>query len=117
MALTLPLDGGWDVVLDPAGDWVFTDADTSIAQDVASAIRTFIGECWYGVNLGLPYFESILGKRPPRSLLVDQIQQAAKTVANVATAQVTFLGLRNRVLTGVLIVTSTSNQTPLTVNF
>ena len=117
MALTLPLDTGWDVVLNPAGNWVFTDADSSIAQDVASAIRTFVGECWYNVSLGMPYFEAILGKHPPRSLLVDQIQKAALSVPDVSGVQVTFLGLRNRVLTGVVLVTSALNPQPITVTF
>lgn len=117
MALTLPLDSGWDVVLDPAGNWALAEPDISIAQDVASAIRTFAEECWYDVSLGLPYFEAILGKRPPRSLLIDQIQKAALTVAEVATVQVTFLGLRDRVLTGVVLITSTFNPQPLSVTF
>lgn len=117
MAKTLPLDGSWDVVLDPAGNWLLTDPDSSIAQDVASAIRTFLGECWYATDLGLPYFEQILGRRPPRSLLVSAIVQAAFTVQDVATAQVAFLGLRDRVITGTVLVTSSLNQSPITVTF
>lgn len=117
MAKTLPLSAAWDVVLDDLGSWSLTDSDTSIAQDVASAIRTFLGECWYGTNLGLPYFESILGRKPPRSLLVDQIRKAAFTVKDVAKVQVTFLGLKDRVVTGVVMVTSTSNPNPMKVTF
>ncbi len=117
MAKTLPLDGGWDVVLDPAGNWLLTDPDSSIAQDVASAIRTFLGECWYDNTLGLPYFESILGRRPPHSLLVSAITKAAFTVQDVATAQVTFLGIKDRALTGTVLLTSTFNPTSITVTF
>jgi hypothetical protein len=117
MAKTLPLSADWDLTLDPAGNLLLTDPDASIAQDVASAIRTFLGECWYDTTLGLPYFEAILGQRPPRSLVVDQIQQAALTVPDVASASVTFLGLKDRVLTGVVLVTRTTSATPLTVTF
>lgn len=117
MALTLPLSAGWDITLDPAGNLTLTDPDSSIAQDVASAIRTFRGECWYGTSLGLPYFEAILGRRPPRSLVVEQIQQAALTVPDVASASVTFLGLKDRVLTGAVLVTRATSATPLTVTF
>lgn len=117
MAKTLPLSPGWDVVLDAAGNWLLTDEDTSTAQDVASAIRTFLGECWYDTGLGLPYFQSILGQRPPRSLVVDKIQQAALTVADVVTAQVTFLGLKDRAVTGTVLVTRVNATTPVTVTF
>lgn len=117
MAKTLPLSPSWDVVLDAAGNWRLTDPDSSIAQDVASAIRTFLGECWYDTSLGLPYFQQILGRRPPRSLVVDQVRQAALTVPDVATAQVTFLGLKDRAVTGTVLVTSTANPNPVTVTF
>lgn len=117
MALTLPLTDDWDITLDPAGNLRLTDPDRSIAQDVASAIRTFRGECWYAAGLGLPYFESILGQRPPRSLVVDQIQRAALSVPDVASASVTFLGLRNRALTGAVLVMRAASPTPLTVTF
>lgn len=118
MAKTLPLSRlGWDLVLDPAGNLALTDPDTSIAQDVASAIRTFLGECWYDTALGLPYWQSILGKRPPSSLVTAKIQQAAFTVAEVASATVTALRLIDRQLTGTVIVTTTFNTQPVTVTF
>lgn len=117
MAKTLPLSANWDLILDPAGNWLMAEEDPSTAQDVASAIRTFLGECWYDLSLGLPYFEAILGQRPPRSLVVAKIQQAALTVPDVATAAVTFLGLKNRALTGVVLVTSARHANPITVTF
>src|SRR5690348_6146263 len=65
---TLPLDtSSWDLVLDSNGNLSLSGKDYSIAQDVASAIRTFKGECWYDVTLGLPYFQSVLGQYPPPS--------------------------------------------------
>src|SRR6185312_17504381 len=117
MAKTLPLDGGWDVILDPAGNWLLANPDSSIAQDVASAIRTFLGECWYDSTLGLPYFEQILGQRPPRSLVVSKIQREALRIPDVATAAVTLLGLKDRALTGVLQITRASGAAPITVTF
>lgn len=117
MARTLPLSAAWDLTLDPAGNLSLTDPDSSIAQDVASAIRTFLGECWYDTGLGLPYFESILGKRPPASLVTAKVTQAALSVADVATVSVTNLALANRALTGTVYVTSTFNPTPVSVTF
>ena len=61
----------WDIVLDVNGNIALASAPYSIAQDVASAVRTFVGECWYDNSLGLPYWQNILGKFPPLQF-VDQ---------------------------------------------
>jgi hypothetical protein len=120
MANTLPLNpDSWDLQLDAAGNLNLTTADVSIAQDVASAIRTFLGECWYDVSLGMPYFGTILGKLPPSSLIISKIEQAALTIATVLTVKVVGLGLSQatRTLTGTVVVTSTSSTVPLVATF
>ncbi|HJR11536.1 MAG TPA: hypothetical protein VJ823_09000 [Rhodanobacteraceae bacterium] len=116
---TLPLDTtSWDLELDSNGNLTLTDPDYSIAQDVASAIRTFQGECWYGVTLGLPYFQSLLGKLPPRSYITNLLEQAALTVAGVVSVTVVSLGLnKDRQLTGSVIVVSTDTNTPIVASF
>lgn len=116
---TLPLNTDtWDLELDSLGNLSLTDPDYSIAQDVASAIRTFLGECWYGVTLGLPYFQSILGKLPPRSYIVNLLENAAKTVPGVLSVTVVSLGLtQDRQLTGSVIVVSTDTNTPIVASF
>lgn len=116
---TLPLDTtSWDLVLDNNGNLSLTDPDYSIAQDVASAIRTVLGECWYDVTLGLPYFQSILGKYPPASYLTSLLEQAAQTIAGVTAVTVVSLGLNaKRQLTGSVIVTSTDTNTPIIASF
>ncbi|AJJ19826.1 hypothetical protein [Yersinia intermedia] len=56
MQNTLLLDRtAWDLVLDANGDIAMASLPYSIAQDVASAIKTFIGECWYDTSQGVPY--------------------------------------------------------------
>jgi hypothetical protein len=98
---TLLLDqSAWDLVLDSNGNWAIANAPYSIAQDVASAVRTFKSECWYDVSQGLPYWQNILGQRPPLSFIRQQIINAAMTVPNVAQVKVTFDGFSNRQLTG-----------------
>lgn len=98
---TLLLDQtAWDLVLDVNGNWAIANAPYSIAQDVCSAILCEIGECWYNTSLGIPYWEGILGKRPPLSYVRQQIINAAMTVPNVAEVQVVFTGFSNRTLTG-----------------
>ena len=118
MPKTLPLDlTAWDLVLDPVGDLVLEDELPSIAQDVASAIRVFLGECWYDTTLGMPYFESIFGQVPPGSLVESKIRQAALTVSGVKSVKTVSLRLAQRKLTGIVVVTTTLSSDPLVVNF
>jgi hypothetical protein len=114
---TLKLNTNWDLTLDPFGNIQLGDADESIAQDVASAVRTFLGECWYNSLLGLPYFESILGQRPATSFLKNKIQAAALTVPEVTGVSVANLGLASRKLTGTIYVTTAVGATPIEVTF
>lgn len=116
---TLPLNtASWDLELDSNGNLTLADPDYSIAQDVASAIRTFQGECWYGATLGLPYFQALLGKLPPASYITNLLEQAALTVAGVLSVTVVSLGLNSdRQLTGSVIVVSTDTNTPIVASF
>lgn len=75
---TLLLDvDTWDVCLDAAGNWAVAAAPYSLAQDVASAARTFLAEVWYDDTLGVDYFGQVLGRNPPLSLLQEFLVQAA----------------------------------------
>lgn len=114
---TLPLNTGtWDLVLDAEGDWVMTDPDSSVAQDVASAVKTFLGEAWYDTTLGMPYFQSIFGQLPPASLVTARLKQEAFTIADVQDVTVVSLNLNDRLLTGALVITTDYNA-KLVVNF
>lgn len=119
MPQSVPLNTvSWDIELDSNGNLSLAAEDYSIAQDVASAIRTFLGECWYDVTLGLPYFGKILGERPPASYITSLVVQAALTIATVTSATVARLALNaNRQLTGTVIVVSTESTQPLVVSF
>lgn len=90
----------WDLVLDVNGNIAAANAPYSIAQDVASAERTFAGECWYDTLLGLPYWNKILGQFPPLSFVNQQMIDEAFTVPNVAQVKVEFASFNNRELTG-----------------
>lgn len=98
---TLLLDqSAWDLVLDASGNIAVAGAPYSIAQDVASAVRTFLGECWYDTTQGLPYWQQILGKYPPLSFVRQKMIDAALTVPNVAKANVFFAKFSGRTLSG-----------------
>jgi hypothetical protein len=75
----------WDLVLDANGNWATAAPPYSLAQDVATAIRTFLGEVWYNETDGVPYWQQILGQAPPISLFQEWMVQAAlNAVPNTA---------------------------------
>lgn len=75
----------WDLVLDANGNWAAAAPPYSLAQDVASAIRTFLNDVWYNSKDGVPYFQNILGQAPPISLFQEYMVQAAlSAVPNTA---------------------------------
>lgn len=84
---TILLDAdSWDMVLDANGNIAMASQPYSIAQDVSSAGRLFLGELWYDQTKGTPYFSTVLGERPPVSLIKAQKIQSSLTVPAVASA-------------------------------
>lgn len=109
---TLLLDqDAWDLVLDVNNNIALAEAPYSIAQDVASATRTFLGECWYNTNLGLPYFQQILGEFPPLQFVNQEIVTSSLTVPDVTSAEVTFTSFKDRNLSGQILITDTDSAT------
>jgi len=81
---TLLLDlTNWDLVLDASGNIAQASPPYAIAQDVASAIKTFQGEVWYNSLIGVPYFQDIFGQNPPVTLFQAYMVGAALTVPDV----------------------------------
>lgn len=113
---TLLLDRDlWDWVLDSSGNWAVASPPYAIAQDVASVVRTFLGEVYYNTALGIPYFENVLGKRLPMSLVKQYVAQAALTVPGVTKANCLIASFsKDRVLTGVIEVTDSMGTTTVT---
>ena len=112
MANTLLLDQTlWDLMLDASGGIAVASDPYSVAQDVASACRVFLGEEWYNATVGVPYFQQILGKNPPAGLIKAQLVAAALTVPGCNNPVVTLTGLVNRRLTGQVQFTDSNGQT------
>jgi hypothetical protein len=102
----------WDLVVDLSGNIAVADTPYSLAQDAASAIRTFQGECWYDTTLGVPYWTQILGKSPPPIALIQaKLISAAKTVPGVVSAQCFITSFTDRKISGQVQVTDASGQT------
>ena len=81
--------GPWDLCIDAAGNIARASPPYALAQDVASALRLFLGELWYDDTKGVPYFQTILGQTPPLSLFQALMVQAALTVPGVVSATCT----------------------------
>lgn len=106
---TLLLDRtAWDLVLDTSGNIALASNPYAIAQDVASAVKLFLGECWFDTTKGTPYFEQVLGHLPPLPVVKTYVENAALTVPEVAQARCTLVSLAGRVLAGQIEVIDTS---------
>lgn len=106
MASTLLLDQtAWDLVLDANGNIAVASEPYSLAQDAASAIKTFLGECWWDTTVGVPY-SKILAQNPPLALLKQAMVDAAETVPGVGAAVVFIQSVAGRAVTGQVQVTS-----------
>jgi len=82
---TLLLDlTNWDLCTDSTGNIAVASEPYSIAQSVASACRTFLGDLWYNQTAGIPYFGQILGYLPPPALIKAWLTQQALTVPGCA---------------------------------
>lgn len=106
---TLLLDTvAWDLVLDVYGNIALATDPYSLAQDAASAIRLFQGELYYDTLPGVPYWQSILGRRPPLSLIKQAFVEAALRVPGVKEAQCFITEITDRAIHGQVQVTSTT---------
>lgn len=112
MANTILLDPtSWDLVLDTAGNVALAEAPYAPAQDAASAIKTFRGEVYYDTTQGVLYWEAVLGKLPPLSLLRSWLIDAALTVPTVVSAQCYFTSFSDRTLSGQIQIETNNGET------
>jgi hypothetical protein len=109
---TLLLDNTqWDLLTDAAGNIAVAADPYALAQDVASALKLFLGECWYDISKGVPYFTEILGQTPPAIFFQELMVRAAMTVPGVASAECTIESFENRTVTGQVVFTTVGGQT------
>lgn len=101
----------WDLVLDASGNLAVATDVYSVAQDVASACRTFLGEVYYNTTDGVPYFQSILGQVPSASFIKSQLVTAASSVPGCNGPVVFLTGLAGRALTGQVQFTDSNGTT------
>lgn len=96
----------WDITLDSSGRLQTSANAYAIAQNVANAVRLFTNEAFFAMDEGIPHFEIELGyTRPALSVLRARIREAALNVEGVLDAAVNLDGVRNRKLTGEILLT------------
>lgn len=109
---TLLLDlTGWDLLTDASGNIAVASEPYQHAQDVASAIKTFLGEVWYDTSMGVAYFQEVLGRAPPVTVFQELMATAAKTVPGVVSAKCTIQAFEDRRVSGQVTFTTEDGQT------
>lgn len=113
MATTLFLrPDTWDLTLDSSGNIATATDIYQQAQDVASACRTFSGEVYYDTGLGIPYDAEILGGTGfPLALYKMHLEDAAKSIDGVVTAQAVIRTNDRRNVIGAIMFTNDENET------
>jgi hypothetical protein len=108
---TLLLDrSAWDLVLDASGNIAVASEPYSLAQDVASAVKCFQGECWFDTTVGIPQWQ-ILGQWPSLEFVRAQYVAAALKVPGVVKARCVFTSFKDRTLSGQIQVTDEVGNT------
>lgn len=118
MANTILLDTvTWDLLLDINGNIAMATEPYSLAQDAASAIKTFFGEVYFDTTIGVPYLTQIFGKSPTIAYLKAIFVAAAETVEDVSSAECFIASVSDRVVAGQVQVISASTGQTSAANF
>lgn len=96
----------WDLAVDAAGNMAAAGEPYSLAQDAASAIQTYRGECYWDASVGIPYLEQVFGRRPSLAVLKALFVGAARTVPGVSAARCFVTASSGRAVSGQVQVTS-----------
>lgn len=78
----------WDIQLDENGLLLVADADYSIAQNVATAVRLFTNDAYFDTRSGIPHFQITYIRNPNLSVIRSRIKATAEAVVGVASATV-----------------------------
>lgn len=100
----------WDLQVDSTGSIALATDSNAIAQDVASAVQTHLGEMYYDTAQGVPYLSSVLGQAYSPALLQALMVKAALTVPGVVSAKATVTGFQHRKVSGRVEVIDSNGQ-------
>lgn len=110
---TLLLDiATWDLCADAAGNIAAAAEPYALAQDVATACRTFLRDEYYDQTDGVPYLQKILGKAPPLQVVQQYLVAAALSASpNVVSAKCVINAFQDREVQGQILFIDTSGNT------
>ena len=80
----LALDSNGDLYFSPTGDVVVTD---SLRQAIQIKLRWALGEWVYNTELGIPYFEKILVKKPNTQEIANIVRSALMEFSEVKSVE------------------------------
>lgn len=107
MGATLLLDRiAHDLCLTVSGDIAVATEPYSQVQDVASACRVLEGEQWYQNDIGVPYFQQILGQFQPLQIVREKLNIEAASVPGVTSATTVLEDIVDRSLSGQVQITT-----------
>lgn len=102
----------WDLCVTASRDIAMASAPYCVVQDVATAVRTFAGECWYDTSKGIAYFRLVLGVGQSPAAFRTQVEATARAVSGVSDARCVLTAIgADRVLSGSILVTLTTEGT------
>lgn len=103
----------WDLCVDAASHIAIAKNPYALAQGAACAMKSFKRENYYNKTLGIPYYEQILGKFPPLSLIKAQLVAASKTVPEIVAARAFIASVENFGVSGQVQVTDAAGATAI----
>lgn len=62
--MNLALDSNHDIFLTDSGQLSTVSDSDELTQRVQTRLLTFLGEWWLDIDLGVPYFQQLLGFKP-----------------------------------------------------
>lgn len=96
---TLLLTAAWDLTTDNSGNIALATAPDSVAQDMSSQCRQWLGEYIYNAGDGVP-LATILGESPSLALVKSDFATAAGLVPGTSNAVCFISAVKQRNVTG-----------------
>ena len=117
MANTLMLNDKWDIYVDEAGNIATVTEDYAIAQNIANAVRLFVGDAYFEQTRGVPYLTEVFSKKTgiSQSVVINRWRNAALTVEGVTACEPQPVYDNDGRLIGGTILATTINGTNVTV--
>lgn len=114
---SLFLNDNWDITLDGSGNPATCTGRYCDAQNVANATRLFTKDAYLAQTKGIPHFDVDLGVIPALSEVRSWYRKAAMNVENIQSASIDIVTIDgdSRTLRG--IITATSLNGEITVEF